>query len=135
MAKFFSPTTRGFYDDAIHAPADIPADAIPLTADQHGSLLEAQARGLFITAIDGQVVAQEPSLDPDQLLAALRRKRDRLLRDTDFTQLPDAPLSAEERAAWADYRQALRDLPERHAEDPASVVWPTPPNQENLHVR
>ena len=40
-----------------------------------------------------------------------RQERAKLLRGTDWTQLPDSPLTSGEREAWADYRQALRDLP------------------------
>ncbi|MBU1229235.1 MAG: phage tail assembly chaperone [Proteobacteria bacterium] len=43
----------------------------------------------------------------------------------DWTQLPDAPLSAEGKAAWAAYRQALRDVPEQ-AGFPL-VEWPLAP--------
>jgi len=37
-----------------------------------------------------------------------RGKRNKLLKDSDWTQLPDVPLATKE--AWATYRQALRDL-------------------------
>ena len=61
-------------------------------------------------------------------LAALRAERDRLLRESDWTQLPDAPLTAAERAEWAAYRQALRDLPQQAADrDPRDVAPPRPP--------
>ena len=43
--------------------------------------------------------------------AAIRGERDRLLATSDWTQLPDAPLTAKQRHAWRDYRQALRDAP------------------------
>ena len=38
----------------------------------------------------------------------MRYYRNRLLVDSDWTQLPDAPVDA---AAWANYRQQLRDFP------------------------
>jgi hypothetical protein len=38
----------------------------------------------------------------------IRQWRDRELAASDWTQLPDAPV---DKAAWATYRQALRDLP------------------------
>jgi hypothetical protein len=38
----------------------------------------------------------------------MREERNRLLADSDFSQLPDAPVNRNE---WATYRQALRDLP------------------------
>lgn len=52
---------------------------------------------------------------------ALKYRNNRLLA-SDWTQLPDAPV---DRQAWADYRQALRDLPA----DPnwPDVEWPNEP--------
>ena len=55
---------------------------------------------------------------------ALRDQRDSLLAACDYTQLPDAPEA--NKAAWATYRQALRDIPKRTT-DPASPVWPVAP--------
>lgn len=60
---------------------------------------------------------------PEELWAELRMKRDHLLRESDWTQVADAPVN---KPAWASYRQALRDLPE-NTEDPANPIWPTPP--------
>ncbi len=58
----------------------------------------------------------------------LRRLRDQLLVLTDWTQLSDA--SIENKAAWAEYRQKLRDLmavyAENYTEDYKSVL-PLPP--------
>lgn len=56
----------------------------------------------------------------------LRAERDALLVASDWTQLADTELTEAERAAWADYRQALRDLPEQTT-DPLAPDWPTPP--------
>jgi hypothetical protein len=41
----------------------------------------------------------------------LRKIRNALLRDCDWTQFVDSPLSQEQKQAWATYRQQLRDLP------------------------
>ena len=38
-------------------------------------------------------------------------KRNGKLKDSDWTQLPDSPLSDSKKAEWATYRQALRDIP------------------------
>lgn len=54
---------------------------------------------------------------------ALRIERNRRLAVCDWTQVADAPV---DQAAWAAYRQALRDLP-GSTPDPHSPVWPTPP--------
>jgi len=43
----------------------------------------------------------------------LRLHRDRLLTESDWTQLSDAPT---DKMAWAEYRQLLRDLPAQGGE-------------------
>lgn len=53
----------------------------------------------------------------------MRRHRDRLLVESDWTQVADAPVN---RQAWADYRQALRDLPATWTPGP-TVEFPPPP--------
>jgi len=60
-------------------------------------------------------------------LLTMRRQRDRLLAASDWTQMPDSPLTDEQRAAWATYRQALRDAPANWTPAP---TWdaPEPPN-------
>ena len=68
------------------------------------------------------------SLDPDTVpdewwLERMRLHRDRLLAASDWTQLPDAPVDA---AAWATYRQALRDLPATWIPGP-TVTFPDTP--------
>jgi hypothetical protein len=53
----------------------------------------------------------------------VREIRDARLVGSDWTQLPDVPLSTKE--AWAAYRQQLRDI--TNQPDPLNIVWPTPP--------
>ena len=61
--------------------------------------------------------------DTDQQWDFVRVNRDRMLVESDWTQVNDAPV---DQAAWAEYRQALRDLP-ASTTDPREAVWPTPP--------
>jgi hypothetical protein len=56
-----------------------------------------------------------------------RRKRKFLLFSADWTQLVDAPLSDAQRTAWAEYRQALRDVPDQVG-FPDQIVWPVIPS-------
>ena len=67
-----------------------------------------------------------PFTPPSRGWSAIRAERDTRLAATDWTQLPDAPLGASQSAAFAAYRQALRDLPDQFP-DPASIVWPIAP--------
>jgi hypothetical protein len=56
----------------------------------------------------------------------VRDERDRLLAESDWTQLADAPLTDEERATWATKRQAWRDVPQQGG-FPWAVEWPEAP--------
>jgi hypothetical protein len=53
----------------------------------------------------------------------IRSKRDAKLQESDWTQLPDVPITTKE--LWAVYRQALRDVTLQT--DPFNIIWPTPP--------
>jgi len=53
----------------------------------------------------------------------IRAERDRRLVKSDWSQLSDAPVDS---AAWATYRQALRDLPSQSG-FPFNITWPTQP--------
>jgi len=44
-------------------------------------------------------------------LSEVKNQRNQLLSQSDWTQLPDSPLTDEQKTAWAVYRQELRDLP------------------------
>jgi hypothetical protein len=50
---------------------------------------------------------------------AIRQQRNRLLSESDWTQLADSPADKD---TWAVYRQELRDITTQ--EDPFSIVWP-----------
>ena len=58
---------------------------------------------------------------------ALRFMRNMLLRDSDWTQFNDSPLSDSKKTEWKTYRQSLRDLPATE-EDPENPTWPTKPS-------
>jgi hypothetical protein len=53
-------------------------------------------------------------------------KRDKLLYQSDWTQIPNNSLTPEFQQQWAVYRQELRDVPQQSGY-PFNVVWPTPP--------
>ena len=56
----------------------------------------------------------------------LRQERNRLLHETDWTQVPDSALADEKKVEWAAYRTALRDLPAT-TDDAANPTWPDKP--------
>lgn len=67
--------------------------------------------------------------DSDRLFSKIRSDRNSLLTQSDWTQLPDAPLTDTQKAEWATYRQALRDVPINNSNVTSleEVVWPTEP--------
>ena len=58
----------------------------------------------------------------------IKSYRSQLLSECDWTQLPDAVLTLEEKSAWSDYRQKLRDIPQDFA-TPDDVIFPVQPNE------
>ena len=68
-----------------------------------------------------QWIEQAP--DISALSAQARAHRDALLTGSDWTQVADAPV---DQAAWATYRQALRDVPTQSG-FPENIDWPSVP--------
>ena len=66
------------------------------------------------------------SVDPRAAAFNAVHTRNHLLASSDWTQLPDVALTAEQKAEWAVYRQALRDVPAQ-AGFPENINWPTVP--------
>jgi hypothetical protein len=69
------------------------------------------------------MTAEEVQQRNDNQSASVRAERGNLLVASDWTQVADAPV---DKAAWATYRQALRDVPSQ-AGFPWTVDWPDAP--------
>ncbi len=64
----------------------------------------------------------------EQALENVREWRDQLLQESDYTQLPDVPISPADLAQWRAYRQALRDYPQQiNVADWSAPPWPVAP--------
>lgn len=59
------------------------------------------------------------------VLQTIRTVRNNLLTDSDWTQLPDSPLSVSQREVWSIYRQQLRDFPS--IVNLENVIYPSKP--------
>ena len=71
---------------------------------------------------NGTEIAAQGKFDVDW--ETVRKERDNLLKQTDWTAVKDRSMSQ----AWKDYRTALRDLPQEHADaNDAADNWPQPP--------
>jgi hypothetical protein len=100
---------------------------IPFTAIASGDY--AHTHEIFARCVAGDfgVIAEyEPPAPPtnEQLAMAARFRRDALLKESDWTQLPDVSQATKD--LWAIYRQALRDLTLQSG-FPTSINWPVTP--------
>ena len=73
------------------------------------------------TAKDARLLAEE--------WTNIRRERDRLLTESDWTQANDTPLTDANVAKWKTYRTSLRDLPSDQSSKTkySDITWPTKP--------
>lgn len=77
--------------------------------------------GEIVTGVGEEVV--DNSITDEAVRIVAREQRDLLLQQSDWTQVPDAPVNA---ASWATYRQSLRDVPSQSG-FPDNITWPTKP--------
>lgn len=125
MTKYvhYNPTTMiyaGFYDSEVNS--SLPDPKIEITDEQHNEFYECLLNHKSFT-INGLEIKPEPPIVIPVTWETVRLKRDALLKNTDWTQLPDVPSTLSEK--YKSYRQALRDVPQVYS-DPTHVMWPSP---------
>lgn len=103
----------------------IPAGAAEISKAQFEQLMAAQQKGAAIEMRGGKPVAVPRTPTAEEHRAARRRWRDQQLAASDWTQLPDSPLTEALREEWRTYRQQLRDL------DMDGDSWPAAPGEVN----
>ena len=83
-----------------------------------------------------EINAKLTELEAAQPFRLLREERNKLIAETDWTQLKDISLDSIREKNWKEYRQALRDLPNGSTPklnsygglDMKSVSWPDKPS-------
>ena len=83
-----------------------------------------------------EVTAKMKELTDAEPMKLLRKERNKLIAETDWTQLKDISLDSIREKNWKEYRQALRDLPNGSTPkldsfgnlDLSSVSWPDKPS-------
>jgi hypothetical protein len=101
---------------------------MPFTCDPNDTNAQFDTAALFVEMQPHAApFVPPPALTDEEVAAALaqevRAERNRLLTASDWTQVADAPVDP---AAWAAYRQTLRDIPQQ-AGFPRDVAWPAKP--------
>lgn len=108
----------GFYVEGVHE--NIPKPNIELTKEEWQQALSKNYK-----VIDGVHTYSAFIKSNDAILENVKLTRNTLLTDSDWSQVPDSPLSEEKKAEWQKYRQELRDL--TTLDNLATVIWPTKP--------
>ena len=102
---------------------DIRKELRPVTlGPMYDASLEANYAMAVAEAYNGEVTVEDVPMTAEEA----RAQRDKLLLETDWTQVLDAPISAESREAFRVYRQALRDITEQPG-FPEVIEWPEKP--------
>ena len=87
-----------------------------------------------IAIVEGDVLTQEFTIGSfydfktkkfHKTFNMIREQRDQLLKDSDYTQLPDSTYPSTQ-DAWKTYRQQLRDIT-KGVTDPDTIVFPEEP--------
>lgn len=94
--------------------------------DSANNIAVSNLLGTQVTATYVVPVVEDVIPTTEEVAEQVRSRRKGLLFDSDWTQLPDAPLAVEQKSAWEVYRQSLRDITNQ-AGFPLDIVWPELP--------
>jgi hypothetical protein len=111
-------------------PVESPDGETTTRSELHQRVLpcrnETDFEAKLVIAKAGAYNGEVAVVDIPQTEAEVRAQRDKLLAETDWTQVADAPIDSATRSAMRIYRQALRDITEQEG-FPTNVVWPEMP--------
>ena len=111
-----APTAETLAAFGVYKVVEETAPTVDSKTHRHSQSIQ-QVNGVWTQVWGAEQLAQ------DTASANVRGYRDRLLTDSDWTQVADAPV---DKTAWATYRQALRDASAQEG-FPYTVEWPTQP--------
>jgi hypothetical protein len=76
-----------------------------------------------LASIDAQI--GDAKIEAKMMWKKIRKERNQLLKDSDYTMLKDYPTTVSEQE-WTTYRQSLRDIPQTFS-NPDDVTYPDKP--------
>jgi len=117
---------RSDYAEVIQAPSDAEYAQDYDVVDQENEIGELVKVVQLNQSKKDARIAAELATNIEVQWTQMRNQRNKLLLESDFTQLIDSPLTEEERDLWVIYRQELRDLPENIL-DIENIEWPIKP--------
>ena len=118
-----SPDTGTTYNIKYYASKRDAEEILDVDGNSHDPKQYVQSH--FVgddTAKDARLLAEE--------WTNIRRKRDILLTESDWTQGADTPLGGSKKTEWATYRTKLRTLPADQSSETtyADITWPPQPS-------
>lgn len=114
--KDVEPLGFGIYEFTQVPTPDYPFKAVETTPVKRDN-------GVYYQTWLIEEMTEEEKIEATNVKATqVRQERDYRLMRTDWTQMPDAPISEDERAVWLIYRQSLRDIPQQPG-FPWNVEW------------
>lgn len=105
--KYFSLSTRGFYDSTVRGVV-VPDDAIELTDEQYEELYSGQSETHAIGMVNGQLATVQRTITEAELDRQTVSTQKRYLRDTDYMMTVDYDGDAAEIAVVKEKRAAAR---------------------------
>ena len=103
---------QGYYVISVWKPYDHATEKL-VSAAPH------LCNGMCCLVAVEPLTADELKARIDTQWAVIRSQRNQMLKDTDWTQVADAPV---DNLTWAIYRQELRDITTQA--DPFNITWP-----------
>jgi hypothetical protein len=76
-----------------------------------------------LASLDAQI--SDAEIEAKMMWRKIRKERNQLLKDSDYTMLKDYPTTVSEQE-WTTYRQSLRDIPQTFS-NPDDVTYPDKP--------
>jgi hypothetical protein len=128
-ATMIVPPSTSTSEVAVFSESSVTWSIVP---DFRGQTFYDQQNGDAVVIADiGAVPAHLGAAVPAQIVDArarslARQQRNALIANSDWTMLPDAPLTSAQKIAWSSYRQALRDISSQTG-FPAVIDWPVQP--------
>ena len=67
--------------------------------------------------------AKELAEYPKRLWEGIKQKRNQLLKESDWIDLPNSTVNKNKKQEWLNYRQKLRDIPQKF-KNSENIKWP-----------
>lgn len=128
MRHFYSPSTKGFFNDQWFALDTIPSDAVEISEDHHTVLIGGQSNGKVIVHDDKgfpYLIEAQQGYSKDYLAENYKVMADANLRDTDWTQQMDVAESLQNYKEFVEFRKTVRAI--RAADSYNGEAWPKMP--------